>query len=553
MTEPGGEEIVFQANQHGIGASQQGGSSSEVKPQVKVQIFTGKGWHLWKFKMRSYFQWMGVWDVVSGEREEPGPQSTQVFRAKYNKDELTARNILLNILDDERLQLITQCDHVPQMWKVLEEKFEVITAANKLRLELEFTNQRQGNKTIDEYLRSINESIDKLRGIGKEIADQDKLFTFLKGLNKEFKIITVMLENTDNMTFEKATHLARTHEMRYLQDDEEEAEAYSTRAYYGRGRGRARGGRSGGQRGRGRSTPGRGRGGNGAELICYNCNTAGHYSRNCPDSIRHGKTCHNCGKKGHMSYNCPSGGKGKETSESFVVEGIIGEANTVSKSTRWIVDSGSTHHICNEEGAFSDFGSKVGTSAVLVGDNSRLEVQKEGKVGMTFKVGKEKVSGTVEGVLLVPNMGKNLFSVTKTMQQGKSVIFDCTDMTCKIMKGNKQVGRAKLQEGLWILDCDTTTEGKVMVSQKGESLELWHQRMGHLGEDNLLKLQKKQMVNGLETPLEGKVKGCCQGCNQGKQHREPFPETEHIVREKLELIVSDIKGPINPKSHGGFC
>jgi hypothetical protein len=60
------------------------------------------------------------------------------------------------------------------------------------------------------------------------------------------------------------------------------------------------------------------------------------------------------------------------------------------------------------------------------------------------------------------------------------------------------------------------------------------------------------MVNGLETPLQGKVKGCCQGCNQGKQHREPFPENEHIAREKLELIVSDIKGPINPKSHGGF-
>jgi hypothetical protein len=67
--------------------------------------------------------------------------------------------------------------------------------------------------------------MDKLTSIGKEISDEDKLFTFLKGLNNKFKIITVLLENADNMTFDKATHLARSHEMRYLEDDEEEAEA----------------------------------------------------------------------------------------------------------------------------------------------------------------------------------------------------------------------------------------------------------------------------------------------------------------------------------------
>ena len=114
-----------------------------------------------------------------------------------------------------------------------------------------------------------------------------------------------------------------------------------------------------------------------------------------------------------------------------MVQGVIGQANTVSKSTKWIVDSGASHHICNERGLFSTFNSKVETTAVLVGDNSRLEVEKEGKVQMAFKVGKEKMSGTVEEVLLVPSMGKNLFSVTQTMKQGKSVIFDSTDMSCR--------------------------------------------------------------------------------------------------------------------------
>jgi hypothetical protein len=78
-------------------------------------------------------------------------------------------------------------------------------------------------------------------------------------------------------------------------------------------------------------------------------------------------------------------------------------------------------------------------------------------------------------------------------------------------------------------------------------------RLGHLGEDNLKKLLTSRMVNRLEQNLEGHVKGCCEGCKEGKHHRDPFPnDEEKAVRKKLDLIQSDIKGPITPNCHGGY-
>jgi hypothetical protein len=246
-------DIVEEEIQHGIGADHgEASGTTGVKPSVKLQIFNGTGWHLWKFKMISYFEWVGVWEVVSGTREPPTDQSSTEYRNKYKKDELTGRNILINVVDSERLQMLTSCNFAPQMWRILEEKFEIISTANEMRLDHEFSNQKQGNKSVDAYLKCINESIDKLRGIGKIVTDKNKLLTFLKGLNKKYNVLTVMLENTENMTFERASALAITHEMRHFMDDTEEEQAEAFPAY--RGRGRGRGGRSG--RGRGRfATP----------------------------------------------------------------------------------------------------------------------------------------------------------------------------------------------------------------------------------------------------------------------------------------------------------
>ena len=505
--------------------------------------------------MKSYFKWMGVWEVVSGTREKPTEEnSTREELNRWNYDELTARNILINIVDSDRLQMLTSCEEIPEMWKILEEKYEQNSMSNKMMLDEELQALRQEGKSLDAYMKELTHILDKMRGINQEVKDEQKVLAFLRGLNKDYSILVEILKHTPGITFETAKTSAIMHQLTHKLETAtlEDAEAFSAGGYQGRGRGRSYRGRGRGNPGRspGRSTEGRGRG-RSTNLMCYTCNKPGHMSKNCPDLQREGRTCHVCGKRGHLSYDCTSRQSG--SGETFCAQGVIGEAHNTVKASTWIIDSGSSHHICNQKDSFSEFKGNPQVSAVVIGNNSKLQVENEGKVKLTLNVGKTQTFGTIDAVQYVPEMGKNLFSVTQTMKQGKSVLFDAQTMSCKILKGDLQVGSATLRGGLWVLDCDEPQQASANVAEKEENMELWHQRLGHVGEDALKTMQKTQMVKGLEKDLQGTVKGACQGCKEGKQHREPFPaEEEEIIREKLELVQSDIKGPLSPDCHGGY-
>lgn len=79
---------------------------------------------------------------------------------------------------------------------------------------------------------------------------------------------------------------------------------------------------------------------------------------------------------------------------------------------------------------------------------------------------------------------------------------------------------------------------------------LWHFRYGHLNFGGLKTLQQKNMVAGLPqitTPSE-----VCEECVVSKQHRDSFPKGKSWrAKNVLELVHSDLCGPINPSSNGG--
>ncbi|KAE8667942.1 hypothetical protein F3Y22_tig00112352pilonHSYRG00005 [Hibiscus syriacus] len=78
---------------------------------------------------------------------------------------------------------------------------------------------------------------------------------------------------------------------------------------------------------------------------------------------------------------------------------------------------------------------------------------------------------------------------------------------------------------------------------------LWHLRFGHLNFGGLELLSKKEMVKGL--PRINHPDQLCEGCLAGKQFRKSFPkESETRAKKPLELIHTDVCGPIKPSSLG---
>jgi transposase InsO family protein len=81
------------------------------------------------------------------------------------------------------------------------------------------------------------------------------------------------------------------------------------------------------------------------------------------------------------------------------------------------------------------------------------------------------------------------------------------------------------------------------------SCELWHSRLAHINSKALPYICKA--VIGLPE-LKGDHKGICNGCAQGKNIKNPFPKRDSKTEGVLELIHSDVCGPMPSSSISGY-
>eukprot|EP00794_Sanderia_malayensis_P008304 gene8304-biopygen6716 len=157
---------------------------------------------------------------------------------------------------------------------------------------------------------------------------------------------------------------------------------------------------------------------------------------------------------------------------------------------------------------------------------------------------------TLKDVLYVPKLQSKLFSLSLITEKGVPAEFHGKACGIKIGEQKYIIGHknGKLYKLNTISD-ETCCIGKANVNEKPE---LWHQRYGHLGYDNLKQLNRKKMVNGLNFDIKEATDRSFEGCAMGRQHRQPFPKNAKSSTSKiLELIHSDVCGPINVPSVGG--
>ncbi|KAL0402266.1 UNVERIFIED_CONTAM: Retrovirus-related Pol polyprotein from transposon RE2 [Sesamum latifolium] len=76
-------------------------------------------------------------------------------------------------------------------------------------------------------------------------------------------------------------------------------------------------------------------------------------------------------------------------------------------------------------------------------------------------------------------------------------------------------------------------------------------RLSHVSYSKLDTMMKKSMLKGLPK-LEVRRDTVCAGCQYGKAHQLPYEESNFRVKEPLELIHSDVFGPVRQASIGGM-
>ena len=77
---------------------------------------------------------------------------------------------------------------------------------------------------------------------------------------------------------------------------------------------------------------------------------------------------------------------------------------------------------------------------------------------------------------------------------------------------------------------------------------LWHCRLGHIG----VKRMKKLHNDGLLESFDYESLGTCESCLMGKMTKTPFSGTMEQANDILEIIHTDVCGPMSVEARGGI-
>lgn len=272
--------------------------------------------------------------------------------------------------------------------------------------------------------------------------------------------------------------------------------------------------------------------------------------------------CHYCGFPGHMASNCRKRlreEKGRQNNYQSDSQDF-GYSSSISFTRRrnfdWFADSGATQHMTDQLEVLANFVSipPETWSVTGIGD-IRLKVCGKGDVVVTSSVNGETLNGTIRGVLYVPGLGANLFSIGAATNSGSEVHF-VNETVSFTRNGRIEIQGQRVGNTLYHLNIRAQGVPNVtdaLRAQKHEPLHLWHQRLAHLNHKTIVKMASQGSVVGLENlKVEDEDhQALCKGCVFGKMHRFPFKRGRNRASVVGELVHMDLCGPMEVSTPGG--
>jgi len=514
-----------------------------------------------------------VWDIVENGYIEPTDITTLSQTQRDNlkdsrKKDRKALTLIHQGLDESMFEKVASAQSSKEAWEILENAFKGIAKVKKIRLqtmrgEFEALHMKP-TESIDDYFSRVLALVNQMKRYGEKLEDSRVVEKILRSLDSKFDYIVVAIEESkdlESMSVDQLMGTLQAHEEKLKKKVKEESmeQALQTkltlnenetfrniRSHSQRGRGRGQSYGRGGYKFFNKeersqnayATRGRGRGGNmkqngrprydKSQIKCYNCDKFGHFASECRSTSNKVLERSNFAKE-------------EEEYSTLLLaqkEDACGDSNT------WYLDTGASNHMCGRRNMFTELDELV-SGNIHFGDESKILVKGKGKISICLKNGKHDF---ISNVYYVPNMKSNILSLGQLLEKGYDIHMKDHSLLMKDAKGNL-VAKVEMSKNRMFPLHISNDIAKCLKSCYKDSSWLWHLRFGHLNFGGLKLLKNKNMVKGL--PQIDHMNQLCEGCLFGKQPRKSFPKESNIrAKEPLELIHTDICGPIKPCSLG---
>lgn len=465
-------------------------NSSNMTNAISISKLNGHNFNTWAFSLECYLTDVDLWDVVIQAVDPTDPIAT--------RRDAKARAKICLTCDESVYPVIRSAKTAFETFNCLKKAYADSGLTRRLALMKSLLgNAYTGN--IQEYVNKALSTQQELQGIGAAVDDEFLGIIMLAGLPERFHPLVMTLEHSNTKVSSENVVTA------LLKEDVRTATATTTRG-----------------------TVSAALQTKDEKKFCIYCKKLGHVVSQCRKLRQK--------KNKNVSANTST----HYTSE-FTLSSCFSNIPPTS-SLDWYIDSGATSHMSNRKDWYATMSSHV--TPITVANKEQLLSHGKGTVNIHISDSVNKISD----VLYIPGLATNLLSVSNLVKKGFDVLFTSKGASI-IQSGGCQVTGSVIatgsnHKGIYRLDLSSS---QALYSSTKESAMLWHRRLGHLNAKSMNILKIKSI--GLD--YNGNYTEKCVPCLQGKLSKKPFKNSKSKSSKVLQLIHSDLCGPMSTHSWGG--
>lgn len=481
-------------------------SSSKLEEILNIQkLIDADSFSIWKFQVEILFKSYDLYDVVhSQDVIESGRDSNE----RRRKD-AQAQKIIMQTIDKKHLTLIMTCESAQHMFEKLCFLFEKSDEQHRCKLMQDFFQFKFDTKiNMTEHLGKLENLAFKLQSLGEKINEKMLLSKILSTLPTEYNNFITAWESTSlsEKTLKNLQARLISEEKRIKgTESKESSDRVAFKAF------------------------------NSNKKIskCSICKKNNHIEKDCFFKNKNEKRfCKICKKTNHRESECYFKNKNKVS--------FLSTTTRENNSEEFIIDSGCTSHMTKKLNFLSNI-EKQNTNIQIAKKNEKITSKIKGKI--------ETETVNLTNVLYVPELPKNLISVNEITENNGQVLF--TKNKVIISKDNQEVLTGKKNEnGLYSVKLKLQKEETTFLTSEHNTALNWHIKLGHAGKETMKKMIDK--VDGMiitKNDIDQLTE--CEVCMEAKQVRLPFNTKRYKAVRNLQILHTDVCGPITPNTWDG--